>query len=401
MKKVVSLDIAAATLRRKLRKHLRELGYKRSDDGSLLPPSATKETYRHFHTVQRGDRLNKHQELTARATTEFLPHFAAGTDIVASAIRPRLAVVEPGTFESELFRIATLTWQIPVSEGFGRRLRFLVWDDNNNKLMGLIALGDPVFNLRVRDELIGWDSKQRGQSLVNVLDAYVLGALPPYNQLLAGKLLACLLKTRNIVDLFRVKYGDSVGIISKAKKGARLMLITTTSALGRSSVYNRLRIGGEPFLESIGFTTGYGHFHVPDSLFTDMRAYLKRRRDPYFSNNRYGQGPSWRLRAIRRALQVIGMDPDLIQHGFPREVFVCKTATNAFDVLAGRRKRAIFAGLRTADEVASLALKRWVIPRSLRNFEYQDWQREDILKLLRPPALSELRVPHEARAKQK
>jgi Druantia protein DruA len=39
-----------------------------------------------------------------------------------------------------------------VSRGYGRRMRFLIWDQSNEKLIGLIVLGDPVFNLRVRDE---------------------------------------------------------------------------------------------------------------------------------------------------------------------------------------------------------------------------------------------------------
>jgi hypothetical protein len=63
---------------------------------------------------------------------------------------------------------------VPVSNGFGRRLRYLVWDNHNNKLIGIIAIGDPVFNLSVRDTLIDWDAKARGERLVNLMDAYVL-----------------------------------------------------------------------------------------------------------------------------------------------------------------------------------------------------------------------------------
>jgi hypothetical protein len=42
---------------------------------------------------------------------------------------------------------------VPVSNGFGRRLRYLVWDEHNDKLIGLIAIGDPVFNLSVSRQL--------------------------------------------------------------------------------------------------------------------------------------------------------------------------------------------------------------------------------------------------------
>ncbi len=34
-------------------------------------------------------------------------------------------------------------------------MRYLVYDRNNDKLIGIFALTDPVFNLRVRDAWIG------------------------------------------------------------------------------------------------------------------------------------------------------------------------------------------------------------------------------------------------------
>jgi len=50
-------------------------------------------------------------------------------------------------------------------------------DDSNGKLIGLLALGDAVFNLRVRDALIEWDHQRRAEALVNMMDA-CFGALP-------------------------------------------------------------------------------------------------------------------------------------------------------------------------------------------------------------------------------
>ena len=145
-------------------------------------------------------------------------HFANGDEIDPTEVLPRLEIVEADTWQSDLFRLASLTWSVPVSAGFGRRLRYLVWDDNNQKLLGIIALGDPVFNLKVRDELIGWTVKDRAKRLVNVLDAYVLGAVPPYNMLLGGKLVACLVRSKKVRDDFLKKYGKTRGIISKKKK---------------------------------------------------------------------------------------------------------------------------------------------------------------------------------------
>jgi hypothetical protein len=77
-----------------------------------------------------------------------------------------------------------------------------VWEYGHDRIAGIIALGDPVFNLSVRDTLIGWTVEERSHRLVNLLDAYVLGAVPPYNRLLGGKAVACLVRSRNIFDDF-------------------------------------------------------------------------------------------------------------------------------------------------------------------------------------------------------
>jgi Druantia protein DruA len=382
MGKRISTNLMGGALKRKVRRHLSELGYERGVAGELIPPALDKATYREAHRAQRADRRRKHAPLIERGREQLLSYFASGADIQVSYIAPYLERVRQVTWQSELFRFASLLWQVPVSEGFGRRLRFLVWDQHNGKLIGLLALGDPVFNLRVRDELIGWSAKERELSLVNVLDAYVIGAVPPYNQILAGKLVACLLKTREVVDAFRETYGDAIGVISGENKRPRLAMITTTSALGRSSVYNRLKLNGVPYLESIGFTTGFGHFHIPDDLFSEMRGYLRRCRDPYAANNRFGDGPSWRMRAIRQTLRRLGMNPKLIQHGYPREVFVCRTASNAIDVLAGRAKRPNFRHLLSVEEVSRHCLVRWLQPRAERDPTYRSWDRGQTLELI-------------------
>src|SRR5262249_20182006 len=90
-------------------------------------------------------------------------------------------------------------------------------------------------------------------------------------------------------------------IISGKKKQAQLVMITTTSALGKSSIYNRVKLGGQTYLQSIGYTQGWGHFHVPHSLFLELRSYLRERKHHYVDGHRFGDGPNWRLRTIRAA----------------------------------------------------------------------------------------------------
>jgi Domain of unknown function (DUF4338) len=183
---------ADANLKRKIRRHFTNLGFTRANDGTLILPGVGKDTVRKLHSGQRAERLSISAQFLLRSTPKLLKYFANGDEIDPSKVELALIRIETKSEDAELFRLASMTWSVPVSVGFGRRLRYLVWDQRHGRLAGIVALGDPVFNLSVRDNLIGWDTASRGKRLVNVLDAYVLGAVPPYNMLLVGKAIACL-----------------------------------------------------------------------------------------------------------------------------------------------------------------------------------------------------------------
>jgi len=379
---VVRLSPREANLKRRLRRHLTSLGFQKTEDGELAPPGTGKGAIRAVHAAQRDDRLAANRPFLSEQFPKLAMHFASGSEIDPQKISPVLERIEAGTWQGDLFRLASLTWSVPVSNGFGRRLRYLVWDKHNEKLMGLIAIGDPVFNLSVRDSLIDWTVKDRGKRLVNIMDAYVLGALPPYNLLLGGKLIACLLRTRDIYDDFTKVYGGTKGIISKQEKKARLLAITTSSSMGRSSIYNRLKLGGIEYFKSIGYTGGWGHFHIPDSLFLDLRDYLRHIDHSYADQNRFGQGPNWRLRTTRAALAALGFKEDMLRHGIQREVFMCQLADNAVRLLHAGKGRPKLATLLSADEVAKLGVERWMLPRAERRPEFREWKAENIAALL-------------------
>ena len=51
-----------------------------------------------------------------------------------------LIVFRPRSFDGLLWRWLSLHWSIPVSSGYGRRLRFLVVDEGHQgKVIGLIS----------------------------------------------------------------------------------------------------------------------------------------------------------------------------------------------------------------------------------------------------------------------
>ncbi len=335
----------------------------------------TKELVRSRHAAQRAAYREGEQQFLARYGRSLLSHFAEGHEITPDAVDPEVSLVVSDTEDAALFRLATLLWSVPVSRGFGRRLRFLVRDRANGKLLGLFALTDPVFNLKARDTWIGWNTNDRRQRLVHVMDAHIVGAVPPYSFLLGGKVTASLMASQEVYGAFSTKYSHRSGIISKQYKHAQLHLITVTSALGRSSLYNRLKLPGAVEFVRIGQTTGWGHFHIPQPLFLLMRELLRREGHSYASGHRFGQGPNWRLRVAREALRRVGLDPHLLQHGISREVYGVPLVSNWRESLCGQGE--VGTVLRpSAAEIGTLAVNRWLIPRALTRPDYIHWTRE-------------------------
>lgn len=380
-KSVISIASREANLKRKLRRHLQGIGFYKSKDGELEFEGKGKDVVRSLHRVQREGRLEDNRKLIQNKASKLLGFFASGEDVVPQKISPVLERISSGTKYSELFKLASLTWSVPVSNGFGRRLRYLVWDESNGKLMGLVAIGDPVFNLGVRDNLIGWNAKERSERLVNIMDAYVLGAIPPYNALLGGKLIACLLRSRDLYDDFASAYGDTQGIISGKDKKARLLCVTTSSSMGRSSVYNRLKLDGIQYLKPIGYTGGWGHFHIPDDLFIELRNYLRDKKHMYADQHGYGQGPNWRLRTTKAALSALGFKGNMLRHGIHREVFMSQLADNALTILQSGQGEPDISSLLSAKEIAQLGIERWMKPRAERRPEYSAWRIENLIEL--------------------
>lgn len=368
---------------RDIQEHLESIGLNDvQPDGSLQ-----KESIRQIHRVHRQAAQRRILKALHRKLDVLLDEIADGDEVDPQGIQPELVEAVAQRPTGDLFRFASLAWSIPVSQGYGRRMRYLVRDRANGKLIGIFALGDPVFNLRVRDEWIGWQQADRRDRLVNLMDAYVVGAVPPYSGLLGGKLVASLIASHEVASKFEQRYGHTTGLISKKEKRARLALVTVTSALGRSSMYNRLKLrASTPGSEAktaveylrLGETTGYGHFQITDEIFAGLRSVLEEDGHVYANGHQFGDGPNWRIRVARKGLETLGMDADaVLKHGIKREVYALPVAKNCREFLSGQERESEFDCL-PADEIASLARERWILPRSKRMPQYQQFRRKQL-----------------------
>lgn len=376
-------DAAAERLRSRIVDSLQKQGFQ-IRSGHIVPPDPSdKNKIRSLHREAVKHNVARSRSGLERHEDRLLSHIAAGTSVAPERIRPRLVLVQPGSEDELLFRYARLHWSIPVSAGYGRRLRFVVYDESNGKLIGILGLGDPVFGLRPRDQWIGWNLDARKARLQCIMDLFVLGAVPPYSHLLCGKLVALLATSRNVQEAFRRRYGGRQSTISRKLLDGRLALLTTTSALGRSSLYNRLGYEKHRVFQSVGYTSGSGDFHFSNGFYADLREFALEHCDATAKHPSWGCGFRNRRELVRRTLPLLGLSSGLLYHGVKREILVAPLATNAPAFLRGDHER-LRPQSRSVDDLFDWFRDRWLLPRAGRDDRYRVFDPESF-RLWRSP----------------
>ena len=226
----------------------------------LVPPDAyDKSVVRAAMSYSRNDVLDRNAPWIAKHIQLARSNLASGNDALNSKVIPRIEVCETQR-QADIFRIFRYSWSSPSTDYVGRRIRVLIRDDGvkGSPVIGIAAIGSSLIHIPDRDKWIGWDTRTRTERIIYMMDAYVVGAVPPYNNLLGGKLVAYALASNELRELFRNKYAGTTTLI-KNREASDLVLLATTSLYGQnSSQYNRLRYGKTLLYQPIGVTSGYG-----------------------------------------------------------------------------------------------------------------------------------------------
>jgi hypothetical protein len=291
-------------------------------------------------------------------------NLADGSVVWNSNIEPMIEVCQTQE-QLDIFRFFRYYWSSPFSEYVGRRVKLLIRDNAlpNKPLIGIAALGSSIVHIPDRDNWIGWNKETRTKNLIYAMDAYVLGALPPYNLLLGGKLISYVIASNEVRKIYKSKYRGVTTNISK-RKASNLACIFTTSLYGHSSQYNRIKYENQLLYIPIGHTKGYGTLHLTNETFNAMKELVEYRGINVL--NRFGDGPIWRMRVIRTAADILGFNANfLLQHSFKRDIYAIPLAYNFKDYLMGNCKI-----LREFDcplnKLVSYWKERWLSPRKLR-----------------------------------
>lgn len=351
-------------------------GYRLSEEGLELIRQ-DKEALRQAHAPAVQAEIERAKKGLYPYEDRLLSYIADGDEVRPDAIRPALVKVEPETEHSRLFRYASLHWSIPVSNGYGRRLRFLIFDESNGKLMGILGLSDPVFSLHPRDSWVGWSFEQRKERLHHVMDAYVLGAVPPYSKLLAGKFVAMVAISREISDAFRERYAGQKTVLRQRVQSGELAMVTTISALGSSSVYNRLRFRNRLLLISVGYTVGWGTFHFANGVYEKIQAFAQQYCEGTAKAEGWGGGKFRnRQEVVRKCLIKLGLPTSWMRHQVRREIFVAPLAANTREFLRGEADSLEYWN-ETMATYFEFFRERWMLPRAQRDESYKIFHREE------------------------
>jgi hypothetical protein len=369
--------ISEQDLRNEIVGRLKEFGFTR-ENGKWKAPEheeKKKEVLRQAHSDRLETWLSDHQDWIESNEDRVMDYFADGNDIVPEDIDPELVQVS-NKKERRLFRYAKYMWSLPLKQGWGRGVRYIVMDKSNEKIIGIFGLTDPVFNLSARDEWIGWSVEDREERLKQVLDAYILGAVPPYNDLLGGKLVASLACSDEVRQDIQKKYGGQESMISGDIQDGEVVLLTTTSAWGKSSMLSRLQYHDRLMWKHKGWTEGFGHFHLDSGIADKMKKYLKQIEDPEVTKNEPGDGPSPKLRYIRRTLDLLDIEGEVLEHGIKRGFYAAPLAKNFKQVLCEQEPPEYYE--MSADDIFSFFRDRYLIDRAERVTRWKEHDSEDI-----------------------
>lgn len=232
-----------------------------------------------------------------------------------------------------------------------------------------------------------------------MLELNVCGAVPPYRDLLVGKLVALAAASADVASAYAARYQDQHSEIASQMAGkavyrdASPCVITTTSLYAViSSQYNRLKLRlddgrvvrwqelehkrapseaaepGEPPKKqqpgqsSDNWTAGKGTGHLSDDTVQALRDLTIARSRLRRVNNVFGEGQSPRLRQVREGLGELRLDPDyFLRHSMPRRVY-------GLELFPGARRTLCLNLPATApripfDEIAAGWRTRWLEPR--------------------------------------
>ena len=332
----------------------------------LRLPAEDKQTYKKIQNSAKMEQIPEHRKFLLEFFDRVKKSHLDGKDVVPENIRLELREVQANSYEARLFRWWNLVWwSMPYQRAYGRQMRFVLWDKGHDAPFGLIQLQSPLLRMKPRDDYLNIPLESLDYWANMSMNAQRSGALPPYNDLIGGKMTALALTSNEVRDAYRRKYEGRKTVMKGRVLEPNLLFITTTSAFGKSSTYDRLKYRRELAAVPIGYTKGVGTFHIPENLTQEIYSML--RENGVNTSTGYGHGPSRKIRLFKDAFARLELDK-FYMHGIKREVYFFPLVRNIKGVIHDGAQPSWLD--RPLNDLAEFWKGRWAIDRAERTRQW-------------------------------
>jgi len=215
----------------------------------------------------------------------------------------------------------------------------------------------------------------------SIMDITTCGALPPYGELLGGKLVALLMASPQVIADYQHRYANAPSEIASRMKGETLVRPPTLVLLGTTSLYyvgssqyNRIRVpvahGKVEYLYA-GMTKGFGSVHLSRRTYHILQELLRSHQELREQSSRFAAGVNFKLRSIASGLHHLGLIK-LQQHESPRLVYLAPLAQNWREYLQGidADPEYLYSDVQhpkqETDQLIAFWKARWFVPRARR-----------------------------------
>ena len=219
---------------------------------------------------------------------------------------------------------------------------FLENDIEDDKEFIEAAIKSERGNRALRTELKETKKRRVSAGMMNI---QVCGAIPPYNHILGGKLVAMTLTGPEVINEYREKYEGYKSKIASAMSGEPVMknnelvfLDTTGLFKVGSAQYDRVRVpasNGQIEYKEIGKTSGYGSVQFGPKARQRLAAVTEMLENRQAVKGRFGEGIAPKMRKIRRGLENLNLDGELLKHESPRVIYSIPLASDFREFLFG------------------------------------------------------------------
>jgi hypothetical protein len=288
-------------------------------DFSLLEYKKIRDVYKSLRNRNLKNEIDFINKMEADGISDL---FIDGQALNTESIRPEIRICTTKR-DKQIYRYCRNLQSIPTSSGVGRHIGALVYDLGQSKetIMGVIGLTSTLYSVRDRDAYFSWDridsrleeKRVRELGLRRLMQLSVCLAIPPYNHLHVGKLIALIAFADPIQEEFQRKYG-----------GPLLGLQTTSALRKHAPIFNRIHVNRlEPetryqnyaneLYRRIGEVSGKTTLMISEDTLEKARILIDHYSKKRTSDKHGIRSTVSRSRVVSLALRICGISDEVLQ----------------------------------------------------------------------------------------